>query len=245
MRSTASCGPLGTWSSAVGSVASGSRVLYCPICGASDPSLRYRITRFSIVECTGCEQIFLWPVPDEEEIRELFSQLYTTGEGSVPELRDYYGYCFEDEPTNPLVRQYERWLDSLERLSVPGRLLDVGCGTGLFLAVARRRGWEPFGIDDCVEAGSHAREHFGLDIWLGDFSEFSGDGRRFDLITGWDILEHARDPVGLLRDMRRCLAAELFGSENQHAVFPKLRPDEVWNLPLRTAEYMVGLLPEL
>ena len=34
----------------------------------------------------------------------------------------------------------------------PGRLLDIGCGTGLFLAVARRRGWQPLGIDDSAEA---------------------------------------------------------------------------------------------
>jgi len=145
-------------------------------------------------------------MPGPEEIRELFRKLYTSGEGSVPELKDYYGFCYHDEPSNPLVQQYETWLAEVEKLRAPGSLLDVGCGTGLFLSVARRRGWEPFGIDDSVEATRWARDHFGLDPWCGEFEAFAAEGRQFDVITGWDIIEHARQPVALLRAARRCLA---------------------------------------
>jgi len=155
----------------------------CPVCASPRARLRYRITRF-----------------------EIFAQLYTTGEGSLPELRRYYGFCYEDEPGNPLVQAYERWIDELERHRAPGRLLDVGCGTGLFLAVARRRGWEPFGIDACEPATRHAREHFGLEVWDGEFTDLAAEGHRFDAITGWDVIEHSREPVALLRTARRCLA---------------------------------------
>lgn len=178
----------------------------CPVCGSPDASRRYRITRFEILACRACGQIYLDPMPDAEEIRELFRQLYTSGEGSVPELKDYYGFCYHDEPTNPLVQQYEAWLAEIEKRRAPGRLLDVGCGTGLFLSVARRRGWEPFGIDDSAEATRWAREHFGLEPWCGGFEDFASEGRRFDVITGWDIIEHAREPVALLQAARRCLA---------------------------------------
>ena len=178
----------------------------CPMCGGTDASLRYRITRFEVLACRACTLVYLWPQPSPEEIRAMFATLYTTGEGSVPELRDYYGYCYEDAPGNPLVQLYERWLDALERVRAPGRLLDIGCGTGLFLAVARRRGWQPFGIDECAEATTHARDHFKLDVWGGDFGDFAAQGHHFEAITGWDIIEHSRDPVGLLGAMRRCLA---------------------------------------
>jgi len=124
----------------------------------------------------------------------------------VPELKHYYEYCYEDAPDNPLVKRYELWLDAIERQRPPGRLLDVGCGTGLFLSVAQRRGWQPFGIDDCAEATEHARRHFGIDVWTGEFADFPDQDRGFDAITGWDILEHARDPIGLLQAMRRRLA---------------------------------------
>ncbi len=182
------------------------RDLRCPICGGPDAELRYRLSQFQVLRCRGCALVYIWPRPSGDEIRAMFRALYTTGESSLPELRDYYGFCFDDAPSNPVVQTYERWLDALEAVHEPGRLLDVGCGTGLFLAVARRRGWKPFGIDDCAEATRHGREHFGLEVWSGEFADFASGERRFDAITGWDILEHSRAPVELLEAIRRCLA---------------------------------------
>lgn len=180
----------------------------CPICAAGGPARLYQLSEFRILRCPGCRQIYLRPLPSPERIREMFSQLYTSGDGSVPELKTYYAYCYHDEPDNPLVRRYELWLDAIERERPPGRLLDIGCGTGLFLAVARRRGWQTLGVDACAEATEHARSHFGLDVWIGEFEEFPADARGFDAITGWDIIEHARDPVSLLTAMRRCLSPD-------------------------------------
>ena len=74
--------------------------------------LRYRITRFRIYDCADCALVYLWPRLDEREVREMFARLYTEGEGSVPELRSYYDFTYEDAPDNPLVQLYERWLDA-------------------------------------------------------------------------------------------------------------------------------------
>jgi 2-polyprenyl-3-methyl-5-hydroxy-6-metoxy-1,4-benzoquinol methylase len=178
----------------------------CPVCASAQAALRYRITRFRVYDCLGCRLVYLWPQLDEREVREMFSRLYTEGEGSVPELRSYYAFTYEDRPDNPLVQLYEQWLDGIEAVRKPGRMLDIGCGTGLFLAVARRRGWEPHGIDDCAEAIAHARSHFGLTVESGEFSAFAAQGMKFDAVTMWDIIEHARDPVGLLRAARGVLA---------------------------------------
>ncbi len=178
----------------------------CPMCASPEAGLRYRMPRFEVLGCRLCTLVYLWPQATPEEIRAMFSTLYTTGAGSLPELRDYFGFCYDDVPSNPLVQLYESWLDALERVRAPGRLLDVGCGTGLFLAVARRRGWQPFGIDDCAEATRHAREYFGLDVWDGEFADFASGDRRFDAITCWDIIEHSRSPIGLLQTISRCLA---------------------------------------
>ena len=178
----------------------------CPVCGSARARLRYRITRFRVYDCEECSLVYLWPQLSDAEVREMFTRLYTEGEGSVPELRSYYDFTYEDSPDNPLVQLYERWLDGIEAVRKPGRLLDIGCGTGLFLAVARRRGWEPHGIDDCPEATAHARSHFRLDVRDGEFGAFAAEGLRFDAITMWDIIEHARAPVSLLEAARGVLA---------------------------------------
>jgi 2-polyprenyl-3-methyl-5-hydroxy-6-metoxy-1,4-benzoquinol methylase len=180
----------------------------CPICESAEARVRYRITHFRVYACSSCGVVYLWPQLTDTEVREMFTRLYTDGEGSVPELKSYYGFTYDDDPGNPLVQLYEKWLDEIERHRKPGRLLDIGCGTGLFLAVARRRGWEPYGVDDCDEATDYARQHFGLDVWDGQFTDFVADGEHFDAITMWDIIEHARAPVALLAAAREVLAPD-------------------------------------
>ncbi len=193
----------------------------CLVCGDPAPRVRYRITRFRVLQCTACDQVFLDPLPSELEIQELFAELYATGGGSVPELKSYYGFCFDDEPSNPLVQLYEHWLDRIEEVHPRGSILDVGSGTGLFLTCARRRGWEVFGIDDSRAAIDFARDRFDLDLWVGDFADFKSRGMRFDVITGWDIIEHSRTPVALLETMRECLApggSIVLSTPDQHSI---------------------------
>ncbi|MFP8874610.1 MAG: class I SAM-dependent methyltransferase [Myxococcota bacterium] len=180
----------------------------CPLCSTSGPPLLYRLSLFSIYRCARCDFVYLWPVPDPDEIRLLFSDLYAGGSGTLPELRGYYDFCYDDSPSNPLVQLYDGWLAELEKQRGPGRLLDVGCGTGLSMSVARGRGWSPFGVDECSEALAHARDQFGLEVRQGEFSGFQSEGQRYDGITMWDIIEHTRQPVELLRAARECLSPD-------------------------------------
>lgn len=193
----------------------------CPVCASVEATLLYRITDFRVYTCRACDVVYLWPQIDDDDVRDLFEKLYTAGQSTLPELGDYYQFTYEDTPDNPLVHTYEAWLDALERVRAPGRLLDIGCGTGLFLAVARRRGWEPYGVDDCDVATRHARDHFGLDVWDGQFTDVAARGLRFDAITMWDIIEHSRAPISLLDAARTVLSPDgVIGvsTPNQHSI---------------------------
>ncbi|MEA2290395.1 MAG: hypothetical protein QOD55_2392 [Solirubrobacteraceae bacterium] len=94
-----------------------------------------------------------------------------------------------------------RLLDLIGAHVAGGRLLDVGCGPGLLLDEARRRGYETVGLELSRASAAHARERLGLDVRELALEDFDGDA--FDAIVLADVLEHLDDPVA---GIERCAA---------------------------------------
>ena len=109
-------------------------------------------------------------------------------------------------------------------------VLDVGCGTGRFLAEMAAMGWTPAGIELDRRAAEKASAR-GIEIHRGAFEavcRYLPEDRRFDLITMRQVIEHFRDPAQALRlafsrlepggfimiwtPLRDGLMARLFGS---------------------------------
>ena len=114
-----------------------------------------------------------------------------------------------------------RLLDLIGAHVPRGRLLDVGCGHGLLLDEARRRGYDTVGLELSREAARHARETLGLDVRevpLEGFSEGrNGDSPgEFDAIVLADVLEHLDDPVDAIDRCVRLLQARR-GAVRRHA----------------------------
>ena len=103
-----------------------------------------------------------------------------------------------------------RLLDLIAAHVPSGRLLDVGCGHGLLLDEARKRGYETVGLELSREAARHARETLGLDVRELPLEAF-GEGRNgdspgeFDAIVLADVLEHLDDPVAAIDTCARLL----------------------------------------
>jgi 2-polyprenyl-3-methyl-5-hydroxy-6-metoxy-1,4-benzoquinol methylase len=92
-----------------------------------------------------------------------------------------------------------RLLDLIGARVPAGRLLDVGCGPGLLLDEARRRGYAPIGLELSRVAARHATETLGLDVRDVAFEAFESP-ERFDVVVLADVLEHLADPrAGLER----------------------------------------------
>jgi 2-polyprenyl-3-methyl-5-hydroxy-6-metoxy-1,4-benzoquinol methylase len=87
--------------------------------------------------------------------------------------------------------------DRLDRLTravgLPGRLLDVGCGTGLFVEAARRAGWEVRGTETSEDSIRYARQFTPAPIFHGELKSLDDDST-YDALTYWDVLEHLPDP---------------------------------------------------
>jgi 2-polyprenyl-3-methyl-5-hydroxy-6-metoxy-1,4-benzoquinol methylase len=85
------------------------------------------------------------------------------------------------------------------------RVLDVGCGSGAFLGLARQMGWNCFGMEVDPVAANVARAH-GVNI-LGDQVEALDHSYNcfFDAVTLSHVIEHVFDPIHTLRECLRVL----------------------------------------
>ncbi len=93
------------------------------------------------------------------------------------------------------------FLDDLE----PGKLLDVGCGKGVFLNRMRKMGWAVDGIDFDPKAIETAKVEFDLELRCGDLASARLAPASFDVVTLSPVIEQVDDPVALLKEVRRIL----------------------------------------
>lgn len=169
----------------------------CPLCGSTRYTQRYSIPdsaygtpgRFRMVTCDACGFLYLSPRPTQ-----------TAMNAHYPPGYEPFRKAIEDQTAN----RYLRWLRHMQlrtrcaqiyKLAAGGRLLDVGCSTGLFLNEMRRYGqWELAGIETDAGAAIYGRTRFELDIFTGQLEDAPWSDATFDVITLWDVLEHLPNP---------------------------------------------------
>jgi SAM-dependent methyltransferase len=124
----------------------------------------------------------------------------------------HYGYPWmEWLPPAEVYWQHQQYLQ--DSPAPGGRLLDVGCGTGAFLAAARDAGYEVTGIDFAEDVVQFARSRFGLDsVHASSLESFAAEQRpgSFDVITSFEVLEHQDDPTAFMASIRRLLRPQGF-----------------------------------
>jgi SAM-dependent methyltransferase len=119
--------------------------------------------------------------------------------------KDYFDRAYGGgwEKRNP-ARKLEYYLGQVRESKPSGRLLDVGCAYGDFLARARRY-YEVSGCDVSEHAVRTARERFpGLPVFRAAIGELP-PGERYDVITCFDLLEHVADLAGAFDALSRRL----------------------------------------
>jgi SAM-dependent methyltransferase len=85
-----------------------------------------------------------------------------------------------------------------------GRLLDVGCATGVLVEAATARGWHALGVDVSAFAIAQCRTR-GLNVRQGDLSSTDLADASFDVAVLDDTIEHLLDPGHALDELRRVL----------------------------------------
>ena len=159
----------------------------CVICGASERELLIEKDGWQVHRCSLCGLGFLDPRPSEKEIERLYQE-------------DYFSSHYDDglQPGSSQfrkrIRQEDHRIRFIKTVKRSGRLLDLGCGYGYFLAACRDYGYEVEGLDVSDYAAQYAIDRLRLPITIGDPSAVSFEPHSFDIITMWHFLEHSRDP---------------------------------------------------
>jgi SAM-dependent methyltransferase len=101
------------------------------------------------------------------------------------------------------VPLYEAVFDAVS-LGEGTRMLDMGCGAGLGLQMAAGRGAAVTGIDASDGLLGIARQRLPeVDLRQGDVEELPYDDGAFDLVTSFNAVQFAADPVAALAEAKR------------------------------------------
>ncbi len=173
----------------------------CALCGGWDAELVRRAAPYAIVRCRGCGLVYLSPRPTPEATAAIYGPTYFESQSAA--LPGYASYA---RARRSLESEAAAKMAMVERqITPPARLLDHGCGTGVFLEAAVRRGYDAVGLDVSRYAIETLVRERGLPAEQGTLESGWGRDASFDVVTSWDVLEHVPDPRETLAAIARVL----------------------------------------
>lgn len=168
----------------------------CPVCDSTNFEYEFEKHGIPLVKCINCELRFHTKIPSDP------NDIYQASEYSVypkVEVEEHFNYRrnrFGRERIRILEEHCEDLFDKM--------LLDVGCGDGYFLSVAKEKCKHCVGLEFSKHLRDFAQEKTGVTVYnksLQDLPE-----RDFNIITMFDVIEHIPDPVQFMQAANKLLA---------------------------------------
>jgi SAM-dependent methyltransferase len=163
----------------------------CLLCGSASDSAFLFFRDFRIARCSNCGFLFVNPRPTEEGLLRLYSNQQTN-----PFLEEQFeAFEYELPVLTKILRKIQKYVPA-------GELLEVGCGRGDFVRVARMQG---FSVTGCDIFGG--RKPVGDDITFfdGALRDAKFHDESFDVVVVRNILEHLFDPNIEINEIKRIL----------------------------------------
>jgi len=152
---------------------------------------------YRVVRCPSCGFLYRNPNILPERLGDLYANNYSN--------------FLTGEYSQNRQRRYRQTMDAFSPVFDNGegrRLLDFGCGAGLFLELAEERGFDACGVDLSSDSVEQANERLkSATAYFGnpeDIPEISRGG--FDVLTLWSVLAHLPRPVEDFTTFRNLLA---------------------------------------
>jgi 2-polyprenyl-3-methyl-5-hydroxy-6-metoxy-1,4-benzoquinol methylase len=169
--------------------------LPCAICESNKNEnyvLLYRLGDCDIIKCKSCGLVYVNSL--FEEIKRASGKVYAS------EVYEQIG--------KTLLKRFSTDIVKIETLTKKGKILDIGCGYGYFLTIAKQRGWQCTGVEINEELASYLNTKKGLNVRAGTLSEQNYETESFDVITMFNIIEHLLYPAKAMAEVNRILKKE-------------------------------------
>jgi SAM-dependent methyltransferase len=178
-----------------------------------------------VAQCDGCGVVFMNPRIMPAHIEAFYPRDYYASAIGIHDpdrmtwrraakdaaVERYFGYKIprNDPPHYRLIGWLmlpftRRWTATRKYIYpvASGRVLDVGCGNGQWLAEYKRLGWEAEGIEPNLSSAAIAQQA-GHRVIAGQLLDAAYPAGYFDAVTLWDALEHIHNPGAVLREIHR------------------------------------------
>jgi len=161
----------------------------CPLCTSGSDRTFAKVNGYRIARCARCAFLFVNPRPTESSLGRLYS-----------EGNPYHSQSFE--PLTGESRVLSQVLRRVRTYTAGGDLLEVGCGRGDLLRLARTAGFSVTGVDFF---GGRKPAEEGMSFFDGDLRRALFPDASFDIVINRNLLEHTFDPGAEMREIRRVL----------------------------------------
>lgn len=172
----------------------------CPICQSDAISQSFAVKdhmvsgeSFNVVSCADCG--FQRTSPRPNPIGPYYeSDDYLSHNTNKRSLFDRAYHIIRDRAASQKLQFLQKQLS--QNTEIP-RLLDIGCGIGVFLNEAKKQKWSISGVEISDSARKQAETRLNQPIFK-HFDEVPPDAK-FDGISLWHVLEHLPNPVETLQ----------------------------------------------
>jgi 2-polyprenyl-3-methyl-5-hydroxy-6-metoxy-1,4-benzoquinol methylase len=161
----------------------------CRVCGSPHTVFAFALGLYRIVKCRRCRFAWPEPLPSEDEIIQ------------------FYRDCHHPTAVGDTINFPEREsvIRTIRRLCLAGaKILDVGCGFGHYLDIAKRYGFRTFGVEPDAGRAAEAQKK-GHSVYIGTLSPSAFEGIRFDVVILNHVVEHLLNPQEVVSQIREHL----------------------------------------
>lgn len=181
----------------------------CDFCGADDYTKRYEKRGFWMVQCDQCGLVYTNPRLTRKKIHALYDADYFQGHGFDTSV-DYVKEAAEHAGTERFT--LDDWdcecisalLSKQGRSPAGADLIEIGCGTGVWLDKAKKHGFRCHGLELSEYAAGFVRRT-GIPVETTSIEDSTHSDGSFDVVVMREVIEHLPRPIESLRTVYRWL----------------------------------------